>query len=171
MEDVDIDGLIMEFEVCFDDFVFVDFKMDFILWWKFFMYSCMNLKDEEVWLFLVEYFGVVYVFVVFGVLIYNIRKVKNEMDIISFYVQKMVFVFMLVRVMGWLYILVLNVQLLCEKLLVLEEVRYRDGLFWKEEIVVFVYKKERFELEVFELKKRWEEDFKVNEKVVCIYVG
>lgn len=49
------------------------------------MYKYLDLKGEEFWLFLEEYFGVVLVFVVFGVLIYNINKMDNEMNIIDFY--------------------------------------------------------------------------------------
>ncbi|XP_024379214.1 uncharacterized protein [Physcomitrium patens] len=171
MEDVDTDGLIMEFEACPDDPVSVDSKMDLTPRRKPLTYSCMNLKDEEAWPFLVEYFGVAYAFAALGALIHNTRKVKNEMDITSSHVQKMALVSMLARAMGWLHILALNAQLLREKLSASEEARHRDGLSWKEEIAVLVHKKERSELEVFELKKRREEDSKANEKVVRIYAG
>lgn len=73
------------------------------------MYKYLDLKGEEFWLFLEEYFGVVLVFVVFGVLIYNINKMDNEMNIIDFYFQRVVFEFMLLKIMGWLYKIVQDV--------------------------------------------------------------
>ncbi|XP_024376172.1 uncharacterized protein [Physcomitrium patens] len=166
MEHMDTDDLIVELQACPN---YSDSYMGLIPRRMHLMYKYLDLKGEEPWPFLEEYFGVALAFAALGALIHNTNKMDNEMNTIDLHSQRVALESMLSKTMGWLHKIAQDALHLQDRFTASEIARDRDSIAWKEEKAVLVKKIESAELEVIELKKRREEDSRANEKVVRIY--